>query len=637
MLKYRLKQHIPLIIALILVTICAGMMMIYAEPMDDISLDLSLHSNEDILEDDGSEYDDKGWTVYIHQGESVAELIPDGFGGYSGLELGQTFYFSRVMEEELDSPTLQLSPGESCFAVWLDDLLIYTDCAELDNRIGFLTLPMNEWYRSEPIVISLPADYHGRTLTIAQSSPEYMETSYVKAWPASVRLYCGYAYESSLISETYRMSLAAAQAFLMAMLMLLIFVRNRDWAILCLAVIPFIWMGRGLMDTSFFYKYFGDRFRFLETVFPVLYTLALVVFLTLRSGSNRRVMAALAGVHTLAVIGYSIVVSLLPSLPLSNFVYDFFINIFPHWAALAAMICILVLAAARWQKENWFYRVFTPMAFITVPVCMVLTVWVAYRGILWEQLALTLSSGQIQMICLLIQPGITVAAMITAIAEAVKAELDRRRERQWIEQHQEMAMASYENLRIQHQEVMMLRHDMMKHFSALRELENTPQAAAYLDQLIGDNEKVRPVVQSGNRMFDLIVNSKIASASARGIKVEIIRSDIAKYLPLKDPELCSLIMNLLDNAIAAASAVAREPQITLDMHMKPSFFVFTCTNSAEAATNEVRSDDVLPRHGMGQKIVQRIAESYDCLLQTTRSESQYSVTVAIPLSKKDTK
>ena len=178
---------------------------------------------------------------------------------------------------------------------------------------------------------------------------------------------------------------------------------------------------------------------------------------------------------------------------------------------------------------------------------------------------------------------------------------------------------------------------MMKHFAALRELENTPQAAAYLDQLIGDNEKIRPVVQSGNKMFDLILNSKIASAAARGIKVEILRSDIAKHLPLKDPELCSLIMNLLDNAIAAASAVAREPQITLDMHMKPSFFVFTCTNSAEAPTNEVRSDDALPTRGMGRKIVQRIAESYDCLLQTTRSENQYSVTVAIPLSKKDSK
>lgn len=637
MVKHRMKQHIPLIIALILGVLCAGLMLIYAEPMDDVSLDLSLCSGEDVLEDDGSDYDSKGWTVYIYQDGTAAELVADGFGGYSGLELGQTFYFSRMMEEELDSPTIQLSPGESCFAVWLDDLLVYTDCAELDNRIGCLTLPMNEWYRSEPIVISLPADCHGRTLTIAQSSPEYMETSYVKAWPASIRLYCGYAYESSLISETYRMSMVAAQAFLMAMLMLLIFVRNRDWAVLCLALIPFIWMGRGLMDTTFFYKYFGDRFSFLETVYPVLYTLALVLFLTLRSGSRRKVMAALAGLHILSVVGYAAVISLPPSLPLSNFAYTFFVNLFPQWSALAALVCIVVCAVVWWRKENWFYRVFTPMAVITIPVCMVLAVCVSYRGVLWQQLALTLSSGQVQMICLLIQPGITAAAMITAIAEAVKAELDRRRERQWIEQHQEMAMASYENLRIQHQEVMMLRHDMMKHFATLRELNNTPQAAAYLDQLIGDNEKIRPVVQSGNKMFDLILNSKIASASARGIRVEIIRSDIAKHLPLKDPELCSLIMNLLDNAIAAASCVACDPRITLDMHMKPAFFVFTCANSAEPPVPEVKSDNDLPRHGMGQKIVQRIAESYDCLLQTTRSENQYSVTVAIPLNNKEPK
>ena len=86
MLKHRLKQHIPLIIALIMGMICAGMMMIYADPMDDISLDLSLHSNEDILEDDGSGYDTKGWTVYIYQDGTAAELVADGFGGYSGLD-----------------------------------------------------------------------------------------------------------------------------------------------------------------------------------------------------------------------------------------------------------------------------------------------------------------------------------------------------------------------------------------------------------------------------------------------------------------------------------------------------------------------------------------------------------------------
>ena len=534
--------------------------------------------------------------------------------------------------EELDSPTLQLSPGESQFSIWLDDQLIYTDCADLDNHIGSVQLPMNDWCRSEPIVISLPANYQGRTLTIAQSSPSYMETNYIKAWPASIRLYCGYAYESGLISETYNMSIAASLVFLMTMMILVIFVRNRDWSILCLAVVTFIWMSWKIMDASYFHKYFGSAFIALESIYPQVYTLALVLYLTLRGGSRRLIAWVMVGLYGLCVAGYSAIVIAIPYIPADAVFLSVATSVIPYWLALAALISVMVLAAVYWRKENWFSRIFTTAALATVPFSILCTACTAYRGVLWQQLALTLSSGQVQMICQMIQPGILSAALLTAFTEAVKAELDRRKERLWMEQHQQMAMASYENLRRQHEEVMMLRHDMMRHFAALRELDNTPQAAEYLDKLIGDNEKIQPVVQSGNKMFDLILNSKIGAASAKGIQVEILRADIAEKLPLTDSELCSLIMNLLDNAIDAASGVSGHRRIELDMHTKRSFFVFTCTNSADQSHQKSPAGDGLHHHGIGLKIVQRIAENYDCLLQMTQSENTYSVTVAIPIS-----
>ena len=40
------------------------------------------------------------------EGEAVTELTPDGYGGFNRLdELGQTFYFSHVLSEDVDSPT----------------------------------------------------------------------------------------------------------------------------------------------------------------------------------------------------------------------------------------------------------------------------------------------------------------------------------------------------------------------------------------------------------------------------------------------------------------------------------------------------------------------------------------------------
>ena len=91
-LRDRIQAHIPVILALVLGIVCAFCLMIYASPMEDVSLDLSLVSQEDAMVRDPADFDSKGWTVYTREGETVTELTPDGLGGYTGLELGQTFY-----------------------------------------------------------------------------------------------------------------------------------------------------------------------------------------------------------------------------------------------------------------------------------------------------------------------------------------------------------------------------------------------------------------------------------------------------------------------------------------------------------------------------------------------------------------
>ena len=70
-----------------------------------------------------------------------------------------------------------------------------------------VTLPMLGWDRLEPVEITLPPDYLGKTLTIAQSTglgekqiPEMEPTVY----PCTVTLSCRYAYESGIVAESFR-------------------------------------------------------------------------------------------------------------------------------------------------------------------------------------------------------------------------------------------------------------------------------------------------------------------------------------------------------------------------------------------------------------------------------------------------
>lgn len=307
------------------------------KPMEDRTYDLSLIWAGEAMPE-GWVCDPKGWTVFTQEGEVVTELVPNGSGGFDRLdELGQTFYFSRLLSEDVDSPTLRLDATISSVAVFLDGALIYTDCPELDHRIGNLCLPMLDWVREEPVLVTLPQNYAGKTLTIAQSTDPYggeLQKPSMTVWPCAVTLYCGYAYESALVAESFQTAVPAALASRL-------------------------------------------------------------------TGRRRGVICFCAGVQG---------------------------------ATVAVNITMQI------TEQLTFYLA------LSVP-------------------AISLA-------------GLT-AALVTALAEAVHREITRRTEERLLAQRFELAQSSNEALRRQNEQVMMLRHDMIKHFRVLRQMVTDEKTAAY--------------------------------------------------------------------------------------------------------------------------------------------------------------
>ena len=173
---------------------------------------------------------------------------------------------------------------------------------------------------------------------------------------------------------------------------------------------------------------------------------------------------------------------------------------------------------------------------------------------------------------------------------------------------------------------MMLRHDMSRHLHMLRRLSGERAVQAYLDDLIGQNESAPAILQSGNRKIDIMLNGRLASAKAADIEVEITSAQAPEELPLRDADLCSLVLNLIDNAIAAASDQSlKRRRIRLDLRVKGNFFVFCCENTC-AAGAAAQSEG----RGLGLKIVGAIAARYDCLMDVERAEGAFKITVAVP-------
>ena len=86
--------------ALMLLCVALGWALLrYARPEQTAATyDLSLRWAGEAMPGDWV-YDQKGWQVFVQEGDTPVALTADGFGGFSGdVQPGQTFYFSRVLD-----------------------------------------------------------------------------------------------------------------------------------------------------------------------------------------------------------------------------------------------------------------------------------------------------------------------------------------------------------------------------------------------------------------------------------------------------------------------------------------------------------------------------------------------------------
>lgn len=616
-------------ICLALCLLFGCVLFVYTVPMQDASFDLSLIWEGEAPPEDW-QYDQKGWTVFTQEEEQQTILAADGMGGFTGLQKpGQTFYFSRALSETLSSPTLRLDASNRGMAVFLDGELLYTDCPELDNRIGYLTLPMLDWDRIEYIVISLPPDYHGKTLTVAQATRlgerQEPEADPV-VWPCSVQLYCGYSYESGLISESFQTAIPATLCFGAGVLLLSAFLwqlfsGRSDCSLPFLALTTFLWSARQIAMSGFTYHYFGNLPVDVAYLSRLCSLTVLLLFLTSRLTGKRRIffaaLTALLGILTLPA-----------AVPDINSRVGFTWQSIPEQIGFYALTGVLVCIGWEWKRKHLFSRFFCPalLAGLAVSTACILAVPTlrreageqlvlgAYGYFLWKLMALTMA-----------------AAVFAALMEWMMKEITRRAETKVLAQQYEIAQSGFENLRRHQEEVMMLRHDMKKHLTFLRQNVSDKGAVQYLDSLIGQQQALSPVVQSRNQALDIILNAKLGEAAGKGIAVEVIQADAPKSLPLSDTELCALMMNLLDNAIHAAGKTEK-PFLRLDMHQKDGFFVFVCENAAvpEPPEKSAEKKDVM-QHGLGMKIMEQIMKRHGNLMEVERLSGSCRVTVALPL------
>lgn len=157
-------------------------------------------------------------------------------------------------------------------------------------------------------------------------------------------------------------------------------------------------------------------------------------------------------------------------------------------------------------------------------------------------------------------------------------------------------------------------HDEKNHLSTIKSLADSPEVSEYIDKIYGEIKHHSMFGNTKNKMLDLVINKYNYICEKESIDF-YVTARTSNLLYIDNPDLITLLGNLLDNAVEAAKASA-EKKIDFSVNKANGFDVLTCSNSCD--DKPVISGNILKstktdtgEHGLGVKSIRRIVKKYD--------------------------
>ena len=189
-----------------------------------------------------------------------------------------------------------------------------------------------------------------------------------------------------------------------------------------------------------------------------------------------------------------------------------------------------------------------------------------------------------------------------------------------LRQKAELEMEKFHATKLNYEELRSIRHEIKNHnfyIKALLDEGKTDEAREYLERVSAKGTKYLKSFDSGNYVIDIVMNHEMAAAREWGVALNpsIL---VPRTLPFRDEDLCSLLSNLLDNALeAAAQSGADAPQVAISILPRQDYLFIRVTNPVDQSlpehrrmTLETTKTTHTELHGFGTRIIRRIAEMY---------------------------
>lgn len=320
-----------------------------------------------------------------------------------------------------------------------------------------------------------------------------------------------------------------------------------------------------------------------------------------------------------------------------------------------------IVGEAQGVLRNIVYCLFLPLAWFLrkmgsnnfeniPPIGMVQTV-VGCVGLLVMQAAESGSSriqvngdpGRLTLIfliaylCLFVDVVASIYALYAISREHGKV-LELQVARQRLEQEQELAEITQRRLDDLHT----IRHDIKNQYGymgILLQEKRYGELETYFREMTQVPIPALSFLDCGNQVMNTILNMELDKAQKAGLQVER-QLVVPPVLPFRDDDLCSLVANLMDNAIEETARLGGGT-ITLAIYPQKDYLYLCVTNPTDQ-THLVRgglglvttkADKLL--HGYGTRIIRRIAEKYNGMVDYSIDSGTFTAKVLLDIMCKE--
>lgn len=281
------------------------------------------------------------------------------------------------------------------------------------------------------------------------------------------------------------------------------------------------------------------------------------------------------------------------------------------------------------------------LAFV-VPVLIVCASGLAERAILYLRSDFGLmpySTSTLESVLTCLNGQIAQLVVYWAVLRLAREFRDKER----LQAERHLMEGRYDSLRVYRESgesLRRLRHEVKNQYAYIRmllEQKEYDRAERFFGEMSMRANPTFSWVSSGNALVDDIVNIEVSKARAAGVEISS-RIAVPAELPYEEIDLCSLIMNLLDNAIeACADLSCGERNVQLGIVADQGALVVTVANpSAHAPTVDehgalVTTKGSRERHGYGTSIIRGVAEKYDGTADFSFNDGKFVARVMLAL------